>query len=153
MADPRPTGADRPQSLGELLAVHQQRLVSQAQVLMSVEHRLLPQLDGELRSHLRVARCDAEALVLLVANVALATKVRFMADEILGLLAPMTDVPYPEQVKVRLAQVSVALTTTAGAPKLCGAFGAPARKALNATAEALDNPRLCAVLRRIAARK
>ena len=168
MTEPRSLGHGSLQSLSDLLNANQRNLISQARLLMLVEQRLLSQLDDGLRHHLRVARCDDSTLVLIADDAAWATKIRFMADDILAILASMTNLPCPEQVKVRLApNTDLELPKRQGFhntnpeltapntpnPSPRSGLGIRTRKALNATALSLTNHRLSAVLRRIAASK
>ena len=138
------------ESLGRLLTIHQRDLLEQAQALIHIERQLLQQLSAELRPHVRVARCDDEIMVLIVDDPAWATKIRFMADEILSGLAQLSDTPCPHWLEVRVGRVSLPTASASIKPMQAEPIGHRGREALESVAATSDNHRLADILRRIA---
>lgn len=124
-----------------------QPLMQKAFRLTQLDKRVRGLLPASLKNHCRVANVRDTALVLLADGAAWATRLRYLAPELCRRLQA-SELPRLTRIEVRIAPPE----TPASPPKpaRCLRLNAEAAATIMAAAEATEDPRLKAALRRLA---
>lgn len=138
----------RPRALGQLL-VHgaAARLMERVQLLNSLTVQLRRCLDGELAAHVQVADLGAERLFLQADSAAWATRLRYLAPQLLHCLQ-QSGLGTLRQIEIRVAPRAETVTPMRDTPVLSATSAA----IIAHSAATLPDPALRAAFQRLARR-